>query len=83
MSPNATTRKKILVIDDEPAIVEYLETLLTDNGYETVSAANGVEGLKGRAVTAHPRPRAGRSRRPATRGCPRRSRPGGGSRGDR
>jgi len=38
------TPKKILIIDDEPHVVTYLETLLQDNGYETVSAANGREG---------------------------------------
>jgi len=38
--------KKILIIDDEPHVVTYLETLLQDNGYETVSAANGLEGME-------------------------------------
>jgi CheY-like chemotaxis protein len=37
--------KKILVIDDEMDTVIYLETLLQDNGYETISANNGQEGL--------------------------------------
>ena len=37
--------KKILVIDDEMDTVIYMETLLQDNGYETVSANNGQEGL--------------------------------------
>jgi CheY-like chemotaxis protein len=37
--------KKILVVDDEPSIVKYLEALLGDNGYETVSAANGNEAM--------------------------------------
>jgi len=37
--------KKILVIDDERDTVVYMETLLQDNGYETVSAADGEEGL--------------------------------------
>ena len=39
-------RKKILVVDDEPNVVAYLETLLQDNGYDTVSAANGLEGME-------------------------------------
>jgi len=39
-------RRKILVIDDEPHVVAYLETLLQDNGYVTVSAADGLEGLE-------------------------------------
>jgi CheY-like chemotaxis protein len=39
-------RKKILVLDDEPNVVAYLETLLQDNGYDTVSAGDGIEGMK-------------------------------------
>lgn len=38
--------KKILVVDDEPNVVTYLTTLLQDNGYETVSAADGAEGIE-------------------------------------
>jgi CheY-like chemotaxis protein len=37
--------KKVLVIDDEPDVVTYLETLLQDHGYQTVSARDGEEGL--------------------------------------
>ncbi len=39
-------RKKILILDDEPNVVTYLETLLRDNGYDTVSAGNGREGME-------------------------------------
>lgn len=39
-------RKKILVIDDEMDTVTYLTTLLQDNGYDTVSANDGQEGLE-------------------------------------
>ena len=39
-------RKKVLVLDDEPNVVAYLETLLQDNGFDTVSAANGREGME-------------------------------------
>ena len=38
--------KKILVIDDEPSVLTYLETLLQDNGYETVGAENGRIGFE-------------------------------------
>ena len=38
-------RKKILVLDDEANVVTYLETLLRDNGYDTVSAGDGSEGM--------------------------------------
>jgi CheY-like chemotaxis protein len=47
------TKKKILVIDDEPNVVAYLETLLQDQGYITFSAADGTEGLA-KAREEHP-----------------------------
>ena len=36
-------KKKILVIDDDPVIVKYLEKLFNDNGYETCVAHDGLE----------------------------------------
>ena len=39
------SRKRVLVIDDERSVVAYLETLLQDNGYETISAENGRVGF--------------------------------------
>lgn len=39
-------KSKILIVDDEPHVVTYLETLLQDNGYETVSASNGRLGME-------------------------------------
>ncbi len=38
--------KKILVIDDEPDMVTFLSTLLEENGYDTVPASDGEEGLE-------------------------------------
>ena len=38
--------KKILIIDDDPIVLKYLENLFTDNGYETHKAANGIEGSR-------------------------------------
>ena len=38
--------KKILIVDDEPDVVSYLEMILQDNGYETLTAANGNEALE-------------------------------------
>ncbi|MBN3039115.1 MAG: response regulator [Candidatus Omnitrophica bacterium] len=38
--------KKILVIDDEPHIVQLLKSRLQANGYEVVAASNGKEGLE-------------------------------------
>ncbi len=49
----ATQRSKILIVDDEPFNVDYLEQELADLGYETVSAANGQEALE-KVVTEHP-----------------------------
>jgi DNA-binding response OmpR family regulator len=44
-TPVAPRRSKILIVDDEPFNVDYLEQELADLGYETVSAANGQEAL--------------------------------------
>ena len=37
---------KVLVVDDEPDIVRYLEHVLRRLGYEPVGAANGAEALE-------------------------------------
>lgn len=39
-------KKKILIVDDEAHVVTYLETLLQDNGYDTVAAVNGKEAME-------------------------------------
>ena len=36
-------KKKILIIDDDPVIVKYLEKLFNDNGYDTIIAHDGLE----------------------------------------
>jgi CheY-like chemotaxis protein len=47
MTENNTGNKKIiLVIDDEPHVITYLETLLQDNGFDTFAASNGREGME-------------------------------------
>ena len=38
--------KKILIVDDEPDVAAYLETLFQDNGYNTIIAYDGVAGVK-------------------------------------
>ncbi len=38
--------KKILVIDDDPNILDYLSALFTDNGYETEVAQDAAKGLE-------------------------------------
>src|SRR5918992_2233719 len=45
-------RAKILIVDDEPFNVDYLEQELEDLGYETVSAGNGQEALERVAAEA-------------------------------
>ena len=38
--------KKILIVDDDPEIQSYLSDFLGDNGYTTVTAADGEQALK-------------------------------------
>jgi CheY-like chemotaxis protein len=49
-NPNSKERyemaKKILVIEDDPITLKYLVTLFEDNGYETFSAAGGIEAME-------------------------------------
>ena len=45
--------KKILVIDDEPEMVDMLRIRLEDEGYGIITALNGEEGLK-KAEGDHP-----------------------------
>jgi DNA-binding response OmpR family regulator len=51
-TPVATGRSKILIVDDEPLNVDYLEQELEDRGYKTISAANGQEALEKVAAEA-------------------------------
>ena len=37
--------KKILIVDDEPDMVTFLQCLLEDNGYTTITARDGEEGF--------------------------------------
>jgi len=46
MDESKPNGKTILILDDEPHVVTYLETLLQDNGYRTISAPNGKEGME-------------------------------------
>lgn len=38
--------KKILIVEDEPDVAAYLSTLLTDNGYLTITAEDGKQGYE-------------------------------------
>jgi CheY-like chemotaxis protein len=40
------SKKNVLIIDDEPDTLTFFSTLLQDNGYNTVTAGNGEEGLE-------------------------------------
>ena len=40
------TQKKILVVDDEPDMMNYLATFLQDNGFDVITASNGKEGFE-------------------------------------
>jgi CheY-like chemotaxis protein len=46
-------RAKILIVDDEPFNVDYLEQELEDFGYDTISATNGQEALE-KVATENP-----------------------------
>ncbi|EPR37405.1 response regulator receiver protein [Desulfovibrio sp. X2] len=37
--------KKVLIIDDDPSIVSYLQDILQDAGYATAVATNGLEAM--------------------------------------
>ena len=39
-------KRRILVVDDEPDAVEFVRTVLEEEGYEVLSAVNGAKGLE-------------------------------------
>jgi len=43
--PAGTAGRKILIVDDEPDVVTYLETFFNDNGFVTVTASDGKDGF--------------------------------------
>jgi DNA-binding response OmpR family regulator len=46
-------KKKILIVDDEPDVVRYLTVLLENNGFATIGAADGHEGME-KVQSDHP-----------------------------
>ena len=38
-------KKKILIIDDDPVVLKYIESILSDHGYEIHKAGDGTEAL--------------------------------------
>ena len=53
VSASATGKPRILIVEDEPAMVQGLRDNFEYEGYEVISAADGVEGLE-RALTQTP-----------------------------
>jgi CheY-like chemotaxis protein len=43
---NSPKAKRVLIVDDDPDVVRYLEMLLQDQGYETSSAFDGREAME-------------------------------------
>lgn len=39
-------KKKILIIEDDPAVSDYLKTLFGDNGYDVCAAMSAQEGIE-------------------------------------
>ncbi len=42
---NAKSGKKILVVDDEPDVVAYVERFLEDRGFDVITASDGKQGF--------------------------------------
>ena len=40
-----SSKKKILIVDDEQDLLTFLSALFRDNGYDIVTARNGIEGF--------------------------------------
>jgi CheY-like chemotaxis protein len=38
--------KKVLIVDDEPAAIDYATAVLEENGYQAVGAEDGLEGME-------------------------------------
>jgi len=38
--------KKILIVDDEPGAIDYASAVLEENGYQAISAEDGLEGME-------------------------------------
>ena len=49
---HATSKKRILIVEDDPAVMKIFSTVLTHNGYEVTTATNALPALF--RVTQHP-----------------------------
>ncbi len=52
VSSGQSKKSMILVVDDEPAVLAYLRTLLTEEGFKVLAAANGPEAIRMAAENA-------------------------------
>lgn len=43
---NATTKKRILIVEDDSFVMDIYQTKLGQSGYDVIGAANGLEALK-------------------------------------
>lgn len=43
---NGTSKKTVLIIEDEPDVTTYLSTILDDNGYNVETANDGIEAMR-------------------------------------
>lgn len=50
---NQDTKRKIMIVEDDPLLLKMYETKFTTEGYIVLKAADGEEGLKA-ALTNHP-----------------------------
>ncbi len=48
-----STKKKVLIVEDEQDVLTYLTALFEDNGYDTVTALDGLQGYEA-AKSEHP-----------------------------
>ncbi|MCS0629463.1 response regulator [Telluria mixta] len=46
MSASAPSRRLILLVDDDPLLLDYLKTVLDHSGYDTMTAASAAEALQ-------------------------------------
>ena len=45
MTANKLSIKKVLVVDDDPAMLRFCQTVLRNHNYETIGAINGLQAL--------------------------------------
>ena len=46
MAPKTSGKETILLCDDEPAVIRFVRTLLTEHGYQVLQASNGTQAME-------------------------------------